>query len=372
MKILDKYIITEMLGPFIFGVATFTILFFAGSQLIVVSKMVAEADASFKTAFVYIINCIPTILVFTFPMAVLMAALISFGRLSGESELVAIKAGGISFLRTALPALGFSLVVSLASLYVNNYIAPNSTYIARNILARQFMKKGNPLVENVVIRDKDPDGTERVIYFKKLYPSENKMEDVTIQYYKDGRRIREVFAYEAYFKEDESKWYLKEAFIHDYGEEQEPRYTSSSKEIYFPLNKSPGQLATNRQRSPEEMNRSMLLEAMARLKKEGLKDKRSRWRYYDYNIHYHQKIAIPATCFIFGMFGIPLGVRPHRTSKAFGLGLSVVFIFVYYALMAVGMSMGQNGKLDPIWAAWMPNLVFLIAGVILLVKQARN
>ncbi len=372
MKILDKYIISEMLSPFLFGLTTFTILFFAGSQLVVVSKLIAQAGASFKTAAIYMINCLPAILVFTLPMATLMASLISFGRLSGESELTAMKAGGISFLRISFPAILLSLAIALVSLYIWNYVAPNSTYKADNIFIEQFAKKNSQIAENLVIKNKGADGTERVIYSKKLIPSQNKMEDVTVQYFKGGKRIRELFAYEAYFNPKKGKWFMKKAYIHDFDENQDPRYTSASEEVTMPLFQSPTVLAKRRGRRPEEMTRAMLKEAMQEMERNGISSDKEWWRYRDYQIHYHQKIALPITCFIFGLFGIPLGVRPHRTSKAFGLGLSIVFIFVYYALMSIGMALGQNGKIDPFWAAWVPNIVFAVAGILLLLKKARE
>jgi lipopolysaccharide export system permease protein len=87
---------------------------------------------------------------------------------------------------------------------------------------------------------------------------------------------------------------------------------------------------------------------------------------------YHQKEALPWVSFIFATFAIPLGVRPHRSSRSMGLGLSLVFILVYYILMTVGMVLGEAGSVDPLIGAWLPNLVFGTMGLGLLISASRS
>ena len=372
IKILDRYIFKEMLGPFFYGVATFTILFIAGGQLFVVTRMVTEDKTPIKTALFYLLNTLPAILVFTFPMAVLLAALLAFGRVSGESELVAMKAGGISFLRIALPAVILSLLITLVALYINNELAPNSTYIAQNILFEQLSKQDDLIREDIVIKGEEEEGVDRIIFSRKLLVKENRMEDATIQYYKDRKLIRQVRAEDVIFKPKEGKWYLQNAVIEDYTKSDEPGIFSTSKEVFLPLEKSPDQIARNRKRRPEEMNRRQLKFKLSEMKSNGFESEDDEKRYREYQVYYHQKLSVPFTCVVFGLFGIPLGVRPHRTSKAIGLGISIVFIFLYYVLMSTGMAFGRNGIIPTFWAAWTPNLLFALAGFVLLYRVSRQ
>jgi len=375
MKILDRYIITEMFWPFVSGVAIFTILFVAGGQLFVVTRMVTEDKTPISTALYYLANTIPSILVFTFPMAVLLAALLAFGRLSGESELVALRAGGVSFIRITIPALFTALLITLLALYLNNEVAPESTYIAQTILFDQLTKSRDLIKEDLVLKGTEEDGVERVIFSRKLMPRENRMEDVTIQYY-DGRMlIRQVRARDVYYKPGEKKWFLKHAYIEDYTKGPEPNYFSEADEVYLPLDKSPMQIAKDRERRPEEMNRAQLRERLKQMREEGFtsgEDENKLKHYREYEVYYHQKIAIPVTCLVFGLFGVPLGIRPHRASRAIGLGISIVFIFMYYVLMTAGMALGRNGPIPPFWSAWLPNIVFGIAGLVLLYRVAKQ
>jgi lipopolysaccharide export system permease protein len=382
LKILDKYIITELLWPFLFGVATFTILFFAGGQMTVVTKLIAEGGASISEAFSYAFNTLPAIFVLTFPMAVLLSSLLAFGRLSGESELVAMKAGGISFFRAALPAILFSAFITLTVFYLNNYISPDATYKSRNIFINRFLKTDESIAENITIREIQEDGIETVIFFKKLLIKENKMENVTVQYFKGNVRIREIFADEAIYRPDIGKWYLLRAHINVYDKNQESQYDASSQEIIMPLNKSPQQLSSGRDRRHEEMSLEMVQENIVEMEKNLAKMKANNESADDiaqlqkrinlFRVSYQEKLAIPFTCLVFGLFGIPLGVRPHRTSKAFGLGLSIVFIFVYYVLMNAGHTLGEHGHMSPIWSAWTPNLLFGVSGILLIIKQTKE
>lgn len=361
----------EMFWPFVGGVAIFTILFIAGGQLFVVTRMITEDNTPVSLALYYLANSMPAILVFTFPMAVLLGALLAFGRLSGESELTALKAGGISFLRTAFPGLMLTLFITFIALVINNLFAPNATYIAQNILFEQLMKNQDMIRENLVIKENDEEGMERVVFSRKLLPRENRMEDATIQYYKGRVMVRQVRAKDVYYKPSEGKWFLKLAYIEDYAKGPEPGYFSVAREVYLPLKKSPDQLAA-RERRPEEMNREQLAARLDQMETEGFENENEHKKYREYEVYYHQKIAIPFTCFVFGMFGIPLGVRPNRTNRAVGLGISIIFIFLYYVLMSIGMAMGRNGLMPTFWAAWMPNMVFAVAGMVLLIKVGKQ
>lgn len=97
MSLLFRYVVREMTGPFLFGLAAFTILFFSVETLMGVARMVVESKAGMNVILEYLANRLPQVIVFTCPMAVLLAGLLAFGRLSGESELTAMKAAGISF-----------------------------------------------------------------------------------------------------------------------------------------------------------------------------------------------------------------------------------------------------------------------------------
>ena len=107
MRILDKYILKEFLAPFLFGVAAFTAIFLG-------------AESALKI----FILALPRIVVYTFPMAVLLGALMCFSRLSGSSELIVMRSSGQSFLRLATPVFLLSLAISICAVAFNEYVVP--------------------------------------------------------------------------------------------------------------------------------------------------------------------------------------------------------------------------------------------------------
>src|SRR5437763_4622109 len=123
MKILDRYIARELIGPFLFGVATFTLIFISGQYLFKLTTMVARGASLVDVTELLALRMVPLAIV-TFPMATLLATLLSFGRLSRDMEVVAMMAGGISFVRIAMPAFIMGLLVSVAGLLANELLVP--------------------------------------------------------------------------------------------------------------------------------------------------------------------------------------------------------------------------------------------------------
>ena len=103
MRILDKYILKEFLGPFLFGVAAFTAIFLGADTLLKIADYVTKYGASSTAALKIFILALPRIIVYTFPMAVLLGALMATSRLSGSSELIVMRTSGQSFSRLVMP-----------------------------------------------------------------------------------------------------------------------------------------------------------------------------------------------------------------------------------------------------------------------------
>src|SRR5919204_5311165 len=123
VKILDRYIARELLGPFAFGVAAFTLIFLSGQYLFKLTTMLAKGAPLADVIELLALHMVPLAVV-TFPMATLLATLLSFGRLSGDMEVVAMMAGGVSFTRIAIPAFSMGLLVSVFGLFANEYLVP--------------------------------------------------------------------------------------------------------------------------------------------------------------------------------------------------------------------------------------------------------
>lgn len=363
------------MSPFFFGLGAFTILFFSVETLIGVARMISESDVGFGVVLEYLACRLPQVLVFTFPMATLMACLLAFGRLSGEAELTALRASGISFFRIAMPALVFFFGLSCFSYWMNDQVVPQKMKRAYEIL---FESQKEDVIKTTMMSKPRAleSGLEQIIYAHKFDVEEASMKGVYILYFFENMRRREVYAEKARWTGE--VWELFNIRTTEYDNKQEPRAYASSERGWTgldPKNSPPGPKELNeRKLRPEEMTRKELNKALQvlRAEEEDNTDKELRQKIDRYRVMYHQKASLPWVSFIFATFAIPLGVRPHRSSKSMGLGLSLVFILVYYVLMTVGMVLGEGGALDPQVGAWLPNIIFGTLGFFFLVGATRS
>ena len=123
VTILDRYLVAELLGPALLGGAAFTLIFVA-TQLLAIGRLVSQDHLPFWTAIEYFSWEMPAYLLLVIPMAMLFGTLLSIGRLSGESEIAALKAGGISLLRMFVPLAVVGLGVSVFSLILQEALVP--------------------------------------------------------------------------------------------------------------------------------------------------------------------------------------------------------------------------------------------------------
>lgn len=371
MKTLDKYILKELLGPFLFGLGAFTILFFSVETLTGVAQLISDSKLPFSIVLEYLACRFPQVLIFTLPMATLMSCLLAFGRLSGEAELTALRASGISFLRIATPALIFFFCLSGFSYWLNDEIVPRKMKRAFEII---LSSKKEEIVERAVLtvpRSLD-NGLEQVLYARKFDIEDKSMRGVYIHYFLNGKRHREVYAEKARWTGE--VWELQSMRTIEYNDRQEPVYEVTASEGWTglqPGDSPPSPDALNRRKlRPEEMTRSELAGVLETLESESSDEVQSKIQRYQ--VKYHQKASLPWTSFIFASFAIPLGVRPHRSSKSMGLGLSLVFILIFYVLMTTGMILGESGALLPWLGAWLPNMIFSVLGFFFLFKATRS
>lgn len=376
MKILDRYVLSEMFFPFVYGVAAFSILFMSVSSSELISNIVSVGTkGGLPLLFKYIISSLPQVFVYTFPMAVLLSTLMAFGRLSGDSEIIAMKAGGISFIRIALPGIILTFLISMAAYFLSENIVPDANYTATNIILEQLIKNNVDNKQNLVFSDVEKDGTERRIFAKSLDEEQGVLRGVCIFYFNKSHRIREIYASKAVW--ENNAWYLYSPRIYDFDSDQAIKYESKSEMGILPITDNPTDLS-KRERKHSELSKRALKKKIALMKEVAAtaidKDIVNEYTnlYRKLEVRLNQRVSLPFSCLVFGLFGIPLGLRPQRTNTSIGLGLSLVFILFYYVLLTLGGALGENGTVSPVLGSWLPNIVFGALGIYLLIKARKS
>ena len=369
MRLLDRHIFTELIGPFLFGVAAFTSLMFAGKELFKITELVAEYHVPLVKAAELMILHVPSLVVITLPMAMLLAALLGFGRLSSDSEVVALFASGISLYRIALPVIAMSVVVTALSFTLNEIVVPKTNSKHQQMLSDL---KGQPMSTDKPHSWFDAENAEmKTIYSVGGYDASTRtLRDVTVTQFRHNKPLALVYGKEAVWQGG-NEWSFKDGYWKSleapkHGPTAEHTVTvlfQGSQTRNEDINKTPDQLALY-QKKYDELSFSELREYIRMRQSEGATVNEDRVRLY-------QKIALPLASLVFALIGTPLGLRPHRSSSAMGLGLAIVIIFAYWILMHYMTILGNNGAVSPATASFAPTLAGICAGIALIVRAAK-
>lgn len=362
MRILDKYILKELLGPFFFGIAAFSSVFIGTSTLFRIAQYVTKYGASIPTVIKLFFYSLPGIVVLTFPMSMLLASLLAFGRLSGSSEVTAMRSGGLSFYRLTVPVMITALIVSMAAIVLNEKVVPAANAGYSNIVRYEIEKNTRPKSqEHIIVKNVKAGQIERLTYAQNFMSDTNTMSKVSIQEFEAGRLVRVESAETAKWADDH--WTMYNGTITDLSEEGKVGRTLKFTEQIMPIDKNPKTISQE-QKDPNEMTMKELKQTIDVLQREYVKTSK-------YEVELYQRVAIPMASFVFALIGTPLGLSPNRSSSSIGLGLSIIIIFMYYTVLTVSGALGQGGAIPPLVAAWLPNIAGTLVGIYLVYKASR-
>ena len=362
MRILDKYILKELMGPFFFGVASFSSIFIASSLLFRLTEYMTKYGASADMLFRLFLCGLPEIINYTFPMSMLLASLLSFGRLSGTSEITAMKSCGISFSRIAAPAIFMGLVVSIGAIAFNEYVVPWANSAYRDVVAYEI--QGNTTMktqEHIILKDIEQDQIQRLVY-ARLYDADTQtLQGVTMQDFDTNGHVRHVENAE-YADWSGTAWTMHNGMLYDIAEGKSEHTIRFDTQV-LPVKADPKQIVRD-QKDPEELTMKELKAQIEIMRTQYVDTKKLEAELY-------QRLTVPMASLIFALIGVPLGLQPNRNSSSAGFAMSVIIIFVYYALMTMGNALARSGAMAPLLAVWMPNIIGLIAGAVLIRRASR-
>jgi lipopolysaccharide export system permease protein len=361
LTILDRYVLHELVGPFVFGLSAFTLILIA-TQLLAIAKFVTDEHAPLLVAIEYFLWGLPQVLIYVIPMALLLGVLLTMQRLSGDSEITAMKAGGISLLRIVASLIVVGIVGSFVSLILQELVVPIATDQAAYL--REVVIKHISINSNLTVVTTLPGGGKQLTVAAAIEPATQALLNVTVIQYDRRQRPQEiVFSKRAIY--DPPTWRFTDATTYHFAEDGST-FSSIDPQLRIDVGESPDQFARRAaQDNPEEMSRAEIRNVMAsgRLSPAQLRT---------YAATYQAKLARPFAALVFVLIAIPFGLRPVRGGGAsLGFGIAVAVVFVYYVISTIFLSIGgMSLALAPI-AAWIPNLLFLAIGGYLLRRAAR-
>ncbi len=368
ISVMDRYIITELSVPFLFGVGLFSSIGISVGAVFDLVRRIAESGLPVSVAMTVLLYKMPEFIGYSFPMATLLACLITYSRFSSDSELIALRSCGISLYRLVAPAIVLGIFVTGLTFVFNQMVVPEANYQAAiTNQERPNFQESNILYQE--FRDiKLPDGRTQQSLARLFYAREfdgKNMKGLTILDFSQQGLSQVVSAESASWSPQKNSWDFVNGTIYLVASDGSYRNILRFERQEIQLSRAPFDLA-NRGRGDSEMNIAEATKYLNLLKTSGDEQKIRRLE-----VVIQQKYALPFSCLIFGMVGAILGCRPQRTSRATGFGISVVIIFSYYLLFSVTGVMGWTGALSPIVAGWITNLLGLTAGILLITRASR-
>lgn len=364
MKLIYKYITLELITPLLFGTAAFTGIF-VGTDLIFDLIDYFNNGVRILTIIQLFFLNLPAIIVVSLPMATLLGTIMAFGRLSGDSEITALRAGGISIYKLVVPALVIGLLMTTLTVAVNEYVVPEANYLNEQIVWEFQHGQRKPSTQsNLLLPAKDSKGRPDFFLYTGQYDAETGvMKDVIFQDFKEGRPVQLIEAEEAVWANNGGWKFLNGRITHLKAGERIPALTfteyTNTGLIYEPKQLS------KLNKKIDDMNIGELkrfIDFQARQGKDVNKEL----------VSFHQRLSIPFANFIFALLAAVLGIQPQRSGgSATGMGISIAVIFVYFSLMTIGSALGEQGTLPPFLGAWLQNFIFLIIGSIMLYKVGK-
>lgn len=355
MKIVDRYLVQEFAGPFLMAVFGVSIVFISG-LLFELSDLLIIKQAPFALVAKLLVYSIPGILVETLPLSVLFAVFLSLGRLAKDSELMVFQVAGCKFSRMLAPLALVALLISFTSYTLNETIVPWTNHQSENVI-RMITYKDQPVTvsENVFFKATD----NRYFYIDRIDEATQKLSNILVYETKRGGPPNIIIAAEGIYYED--SWELLNGVVHEFDNEGFVMYESKFDKMVINVDAGFRSLI-GRQKAPFEMSRKELRAQIERFSKSGIQVAR-------YWVDYHLKLSVPFAGFIFLLLGAPLSLRSARSGMFFGIAFSIGISFLYYVVLTVLRSMAGNGHVDPLIAAWLPNIVFALIGLVLIARR---
>ncbi len=367
-RTLTAYVVLEILPPFLLGLAAFTLILLIARILKLVELVVTRGVPFLEIAKLFAL-ILPTFLEMTVPMALLLAIFLGLGRLSGDHELLALKASGISPTQVLLPIAAVALFVSLVTLLLTTLVRPAANLALKKELYTIAKNRVGTALKERVFNDDFP---RVLIYVDEIVPPGDTSQGVLIVDRRNPARENIIFSKVALIPTDEESNTIDLKLFDGALYEREKNRPSFSQtrfntydlklefdEAFSPIRK--------KERGPKEMSLRRLGKSIQLKESKGLKPTAEL-------IELHQRFSFAFAPLVLSLLGVSLVMVPTRSraSRSWGFALCLTWLLVYYGLLSMGKALGEREVLPAVVALWLPNIVVGLVGIRLFRKALKE
>jgi lipopolysaccharide export system permease protein len=365
-RILYRYTLREMMAPAALGLVLFTFVLLLARLLRLIELVVNRGLPASQVAalFAYLL---PAFLEVTVPMAMLLAILVAFGRLSADSEITALRSAGVSLYQltpaVATMVAASTLVTALLAIYARPW-GHRELRLALFDIARTRASAG---IRPQVFNDEFSGLT---IYTERIEPATDRLVHVLIADHRDPEQQNTIFSSEGSLVSDPARrrvtLHLLDGIIYTRQATGRAEYRTEFESYEVNLDLEAALAGLSEQESdPKELTLGALVERIDAKRATGERATAEL-------AEYHRKFAIPFACVVFGLLALPLGVQPGRAVKSRGFTVAIAVIFAYYILLSVGQALAEEERVPPALGLWLPNLALGLVGLVSFRRAARE
>jgi LPS export ABC transporter permease LptF len=350
--LIDRYCLGEMVLPWLVGVVAFLVIFL-GHTLFQLVHLILNRGIPLAPVAMMLFYRIPAVCVLAIPVATLLAISLVVNRLERESEITAMRGGGISLGRIAASSLVFGVAMTVLSYLLNEKVAPWANHRSENVVREIMLAKTIPLIqENKYFRASG----DYYFYVHRVDVETNVLEDVMIyERLPGGTTFPRVIIAQHALKRG-PVWYLRKCIVHEYDEKGHLKTEAPVEEIRVNL-KETIENFWSEQRGPTEMPAEDLKRQIALFDRAGID-------VHSLQVDYHMKFSLPFACVVLSLIAFPLSRRWAKAGSFMGILVTVLLVFLYNGFMGWSRALGIGGKLPPAVAAWSQNVVFGVVGLV--------
>ena len=391
LRVVDRYLLRELVAPFLLGAALFTFFLFI-DRIYHLTELVITKGVPLLLVLQLLAYMLPAFLAHTLPMALLVAVLITGGRLAGDYEVIAFKAAGVSPLRLFYPVLAAALMVGLVTAGMTLGVNPHSNAAFQRQLFRILEARASAGLRERVF---NTDFAGTVVYIDELSTTGDVLKGLLVSDERDPKKSRIITASEGRLFTDDQNRRVTLRLIDGAVSEgalaptaparpesagRSGRFVTPSpdgdgrsryRHVVFSVYDmslaldSPLKVPARLEKPERDLRTGDLARTITQLERDG-------GNAVPFQVEYHKRFALPAAALVFALLGFPLAIRSHRGGRSLALASSLVILVLYYLLLTFFEDLALSRRLPVGIGMWLPNAVFTALGVALMHAVIRE
>ena len=364
-RTLYTHITKELMSPFILGLLIFTFILLT-NRILKLMDLVVNKGVGLDEVIKLIMYLLPSFFMLTIPMSVLLAILITLGRLSADGELIAMKASGISLYQILPPFIALCVTGFLLTNMLSLLLLPQGNRAFRNQLFSLSKRHSEANLQERIFND-DFEGL--IIYINEIPGQGKHMQGIVISDKRETEVPSLIIGEEGMIISDQNERKVTLRLFNGSIHRAANDSLTYQKAIFktYDMNL---QLSNEESENDTEIKYSeQSIAALLKLITERSKENKSLIKI---QTEIHKRFAFPFACVVLGLVGIPFGAYRRKGTRSYGFVLCIIILFLYYVFLNFGETMAKRGILYPALGIWLPNVVLGIMGCYLLSVVGRE